>query len=317
MSGLVEFDRSKAVVIPNQLKDGFSALTDQAGDDLEQYFMQIREKTLKSTLARCRDKGMIGTVSIFRQIVDERPDQLIDAEAFRRGIIARFALDLPTTTIEMKLPPRILAEYPAMLKRLLKNLAEIPDDDWDPYARDICLALGLLLPVGAQDINWNASRGPRMFLAGALKERRPVLLWRYVFGKYWNNWLESHTDARHLSHFNAVGWGDAYKSIASLMRVRPTVPAYISSSWYFDPVVREISPRLAYLQDVPLRNGAYVIRNGPGQVHTDRATLTSATRRKLVEEGRYKPVCYTLIWPRKHMIEWASNNSAESNSSQN
>jgi len=307
LSGLMEFDQNSTMVISKQLRADYSALIDQAGSSHEQYFTQIREEVLKVTLARCREKGMIGTVPIFKHIVDKRPDKLISAEVFRRAIIARFALDLPSTIKEMNLPPIILAEYPAMLKRLLRNLTEIPDDDWDPYARDICLALGLLLPAGPQDINWNAGRSPRMFVTSAIKERRPFLIWRYLFGRYWHNWLESHTDSRHLAQFNENGWRCAYRCIADLMRVWPNVPAYVASAWFYDPVVREISPRLAYLQDVPLGNGAYVIRNGPGQIHTDRATITSATRRKLVEEGEYKPICYTLIWPRKHIIKWATS----------
>ncbi|MGB4057998.1 MAG: hypothetical protein WBK77_07940 [Alphaproteobacteria bacterium] len=38
--------------------------------------------------------------------------------------------------------------------------------------------------------------------------------------------------------------------------------------------------------------------------HTAWAVEKSETRRKLVEEGKYLPKCYSMIWPRHSLIRW-------------
>ena len=72
----------------------------------------------------------------------------------------------------------------------------------------------------------------------------------------------------------------------------------IGSSWFYDPPLEQISPRLAYLRLNPTRNGAFMIHQGPGDVHTERAAASPGSRRALIEKGEYLPRCWIVAWPR-------------------
>ena len=80
------------------------------------------------------------------------------------------------------------------------------------------------------------------------------------------------------------------------------------TSWFYDPALPAISPRLAYLQSTPLANGAHLVRHGPGADHTARATETSPTRKALVASGSYVPIAGTIMWPRSDLLSWAVRN---------
>ncbi|QYU70256.1 hypothetical protein J4558_09120 [Leptolyngbya sp. 15MV] len=79
----------------------------------------------------------------------------------------------------------------------------------------------------------------------------------------------------------------------------------IATSWFYDPVVSEISPRLAYLRRVPMENGAVAVSHGTTQFDIDSATATSPTRRAMYEDGTYLPQCWSILWPRAAMLAWS------------
>lgn len=78
------------------------------------------------------------------------------------------------------------------------------------------------------------------------------------------------------------------------------------ASWFYDPQLAQISPRLSYLRARPSERGAIFIRLGSGSLHTQRAMQTSPTRRTLIASGVYRPVCYAMFWPRQDLLTWAS-----------
>jgi hypothetical protein len=77
-------------------------------------------------------------------------------------------------------------------------------------------------------------------------------------------------------------------------------------SWFYDPKVKEISPRLRYLQDVPVAGGARLFRTGPSEGCTNDALSTSPTRKNLFNEGLYQPCGYALVWDRASQRRWAA-----------
>ena len=76
------------------------------------------------------------------------------------------------------------------------------------------------------------------------------------------------------------------------------------AGWVFDPQLECISPRLMYLRNMPLHNGAKIYH--VGEDRTGNAIAKSKTRLNLYNEGKYVPQAYILIWPRKELIAWAN-----------
>jgi hypothetical protein len=60
-----------------------------------------------------------------------------------------------------------------------------------------------------------------------------------------------------------------------------------------------------------LEGGAYFFRVGSSQADIIKATTLSKERQKLHEEGKYNPVSYMMVWPRKKIIAWSKRNQKE------
>ena len=106
---------------------------------------------------------------------------------------------------------------------------------------------------------------------------------------------------------NEEGFDQYYLRVADLLRRRPAVRGLAGTSWFYDPQLIRISPRLAYLQSKPIERGAFLIRHNTSALDIQRATLKSATRRDLYDKGEYVPVSYSLIWGRRELIAWSDS----------
>jgi hypothetical protein len=228
-------------------------------------------------------------------------------DELRRALVARWALDLPARLARLNLPPEVLALYPQALAILAQTLTAPGPYDPDHWAKDVRLVLGLTVPCGAQLVDLHARIGPGEVLRHAVQRSDPLTPLRYLAATGRGPWAQIHTEQRHLDDFNPAGWDACYVRIARLLERRPELRGMMGSSWFYDPPLRGISPRLAYLQERPLQNGAFLVHQGTGPLYTERATQTSPTRRKLVEAGEYTPRSWILAWPRAAMIRWAQS----------
>lgn len=229
------------------------------------------------------------------------------AETVSRVIVASLSLNLVSNLPNKGLPQSILTQYPDHFDRLADWLSE-PKPGYGPgddsFLKDVRIAGGYSVPCGAQDVDLNGAirRTAGLKAVARLKGVRSGARILWSGGPHW---FRIHTDSRFTDEFNESGWERCYRRIADLLVTRPDVKGMAGTSWFYDPQIMRVSPRLGYLQRTPLGAGAFLLWNGPGAVHTQRATATSATRRSLVEEGTYLPVCYTLVWPRDSLIGWA------------
>jgi hypothetical protein len=183
----------------------------------------------------------------------------------------------------------------------------------DYYYKDLAMATRMMFPSGAQVTEASCGFGVKQGLNGGLIDSARFL-WLTLMQGGCKDYYQIHTHTPELSEFNPQGWNDCYLRIAEMLELNPQVKGIFGGSWFYDPQLKDISPRLMYLQDVPLENGASSF-----YTHLDttgNAIYSSKTRRKLFDEGKYTPKSYLLIWPREAMIKWArayksSNNIEE------
>jgi hypothetical protein len=116
--------------------------------------------------------------------------------------------------------------------------------------------------------------------------------------------LELHTHPDSLEDFNVEGWERTYHRLAELMVENPQFKAVIASSWFRDPALAAISPRLGYLREVPCGRGAKLFVTGRDDRGTSGALARSPTRRRLFECGQYVPTIHLLVWPRSALLGW-------------
>lgn len=237
-------------------------------------------------------------------------------EDLRKAVIAALGLSFPAERPQIALPPSVLARYPAAFRRLARQV--LSDDPYgaDLFAKDVRFVLGQTVPGGAQDIDI-AYRTDARALAGRLKRtgvnalrvalRKDVAASiRLLKASRGAPWLQMHTDPRNLLEFTPDGWDQFYRTAADFLALHPRYAGLVGQSWFFDPAIAQISPRLSYLATRPLGGGGVHVRLGGSALDTELAIQTSPTRRRLYEAGQYRPECWAIYWPRAALLQWAA-----------
>ncbi|WP_295218227.1 hypothetical protein [uncultured Brevundimonas sp.] len=250
----------------------------------------------------------------------EMPAKAVDAllgsdasDDVRRGLVAAWALQLPDRAAAMNLPAEVMALYPYWIEQLAGFLDKAEGDYvFDHWSKDVRFTLALSVPgAKSQVIDLSSPVGPGQIVKHVRDGWGVKPLFRYLAaGAKREPWLEVHTESRWLRGFNEDGWNEAWATAAELCRARPELAGMIGSSWFYDPPLTEISPRLAHLRLNPLKGGAFMVHQGPGEIHTERAGTASASRKALIDSGEYTARSWLMIWPRKELIAWADRRKA-------
>ncbi len=299
--------------------DALEAVSRAAGPNVEA-FVRAQRDTLVREMRSAFDREGAGAAHWLDQRL-RHVDRGAPMDQVRCAAIAGLALSLPTRSPSLMLPASIEALFPEALGTMAHYLVHNAHDtgayDPDCYAKDARLVAGMTVPAGAQVVDIAFPRGPgaslrrlahmgamtgRLAMAGAGLDAMAALLGDHGC----NDWLEIHTDSRALDDFNEPGWDACYRRVADILALNPDLAGMWGASWFYDPQLVQISPRLAYLQERPLQRGAIAVRLGGGEIHTTRAAQTSPTRAALIARGRYRPVCYAMFWPRKALLDWAA-----------
>jgi hypothetical protein len=206
------------------------------------------------------------------------------------------------------LPPRTAANQRKHLLRIAKDSAD--GDEWldlgnDLFQKEFGLATLRLYAAGAQLIDFRCGVPRSNVLKGGLRKALTQLLRMTRFGGF-RPYFQIHTHTFNLDAFNEAGWEECYLCCAELYNIHPNVLGMFGSSWFYDPALATISPRLAYLRDTPCNNGAILMLVVKGGDAINLSISTSPSRRKLYEDGKYVPTSFMLVWSRKAQIEWAA-----------
>lgn len=204
------------------------------------------------------------------------------------------------------LPESLLPYYAENITRIL--LRATKPDDWassarsDIFLKDLGILRMTLIPC-ASHLIFRHSGVPRSLIM----QQSPAHLVRALvfFGirtRGFAPFLENHVHPEMLTHFNPKGRERCYELVGELLQRWPESRGLMGLSWYYDPAVPIISPRLAYLCDVPKRARALFLPAGSGPDVVGGATSTSETRRKLFEAGKYLPTRYLMAWARNDLL---------------
>ena len=170
------------------------------------------------------------------------------------------------------------------------------------YWKDLAIARQQVYPAGAGIVEVYSGFGFRQgFSINLFQSFRFLKLLICSSGRL--GYYQIHTHTPMLSEFNEHSWNDSYIRIAEMLEKYKTIKGVFRASWFCDPELVNISPRLMYLQKTPVENGAKLFYIGEDR--TGNAFAKSKTRLKLYNEGKYKPKKYLLVWPRKELIKWA------------
>lgn len=176
----------------------------------------------------------------------------------------------------------------------------------DLFLKDLSLCSQKMIFAKAQLLEVYVKKSPRMFLYGNIltKLKNTLKFIKEFRGR--GPYLEIHTSEKHLDHFNEVGWRETYRLSADLIKINPDIKGIIGASWFYDPSLSNISPRLEYLRKEPIIGGGYFIEMYSDADSIDLATRTSPTRKQLYQDGKYLPKKYMLIWESHNLKKYGS-----------
>lgn len=94
-----------------------------------------------------------------------------------------------------------------------------------------------------------------------------------------------------------------YRAAQSL-ELQPGVKGIMTMSWLYCESTAAATPHLAWMRRLFLDAGAAIV--DLGEAPADSGFLVgSAERRKLYEQGTYRPQTSCVLWPRRRVLEWA------------
>lgn len=158
-------------------------------------------------------------------------------------------------------------------------------------------------PVG--QFQWEVSGFPRSWVARA---RQP---WRVLFdiGRMggFAPFFELHLNDRRKNRLILLEKEAqfSYCRVARSIEKQPAVRGLMMSSWLFCASTARVTPRLAWLREIPQSAGASLVDLGSATPESG-FLIGSEERRKMYEEGTYRPKIACVLWPRKSLIEWAN-----------
>lgn len=232
------------------------------------------------------------------------------ADNLRRFLRAAIASAVQTTVKSERyraLPPRTAANHARHLLRIAQDreVQEWLDLDNDLFHKEFGLATLRLYAAGSQLIDYRCGVPRSVVTREGMARALPKMMTMAKLGGF-KPYFQIHTHKFNLDAFHEEGWEECYLCCAELYDVHPEVLGMFGSSWFYDPQLETISPRLAYLRHTPASGGAalmYVVEGGEA---IGNSTSTSPSRRKLYEEGKYMPTNYMLIWGRDAQRAWAA-----------
>lgn len=248
----------------------------------------------------------------------ELADEFADIEA-RRGsagleVVARLVLlasvDGSLWKPACQVPEAIRCELKQEQVRIRNEVLVSPEGhyrpDKDAFLKDFSILRGAAMPVHTGIVDSHTSLWRRPLVFGPVGQRLRflrVLMTRPVGRRYY---FQHHTHTSLLERFNEEGWIETYRLVAELLAANPDHKGFCGISWFYDPQLEDVSPRLAYLAGYPLERGAMRFHLGADQ--SGSALSKSKTRLALYESGEYVPQSYMLVWPAKGMIKNALSN---------
>ncbi len=213
------------------------------------------------------------------------------------------------------LPEKINIELFNWYQRVVNDFTRQSDDYYDStkndFIADILVCSLKSLPIGGA---WRIEIrriGFRLFITFNILHLYRILSFLFFRTGGIRNFCIIHTVPRNILRFNCQQMNYAYKQIGELMMHNSKIKGIYRNSWFLNPNLKEISPDLSYLREIPQRNGAKFFKTGTYEQNIRNSLHLSQHRRKLYEEGKYLPTQYAYIWRRKDFLTWLDRSVAE------
>jgi hypothetical protein len=201
---------------------------------------------------------------------------------------------------------KIVGEYKSYFERIYQATEKnelLSLSATDIFWKELAIARLQFFPIKSCVVDFYSGFGFRQGLTWDIFQSFKFLSFILKYGR--KPYYRTHLHTPLLAFFSENYWIKSYLQIAEVLAINKSIKGLVRTSWYFDPIIKRISPHLSYLQELPLKNGAHLFCVGPDE--SGCALHKSTSRLALYNEGEYKPTNYLLVWPREAIISWAED----------
>jgi hypothetical protein len=223
-------------------------------------------------------------------------------------LIARVGERLPRFPTPESIFPHLAYQFSRILKEIEKEPKEPRDLGNDRYLKDLALCRLSSFPCVAQVVDKNSAVPRRVIAKNFFRAPAAALALGLHSGFRYAPAFEVHTHTPMLKGFTPEGWDQCYLLAADLLEMYPQHVGLIGGTWFYDPELDRVSPKLSFLRKRPLSGGAFLLPMGQGPSDVSNSTARSQDRRRMYEAGEYNPTSWMFIWPRQALLDWARVN---------
>lgn len=197
------------------------------------------------------------------------------------------------------LHPEFALHYADHFHRILDQIAEdfgFATLDSDSFRKDLWITRLIMIPAFAQC--WWPHSGLALRDLARAGPKAAASLYLRCGGR--RPFLEGHThDPVAKAYWNEAGWREALRLAALALPAFPKARGVFGTAWFYDSAILEVTPRLAFAQQLQVGKGAFRFAVGSNEAAIRNATATSADRRSRYQEGTYLPTDYAIVWSRR------------------
>ncbi len=235
------------------------------------------------------------------------------SETYHRLVLLTLIQQFDRRAAALGLPETLHGNAIDFLEKLVRRLQKPKPGqyrfDRDEFLKDLSVTRLKLWPCGAELVDIASGIPRRMLLrTGAGHFLKTLGQIKFHCGGL-RPFFETHFDSRMTGSFSAEGYHALYLAIARILQDAPAIRGVFSGSWWHDPALADISPNLAFLNDIAVGGGARLYPMGTDKQTIAQATRLSKERTQYVREGTYRPTSYMMIWSRKDLLHWAKTQS--------
>jgi hypothetical protein len=239
-----------------------------------------------------------------RQCLGSQP-----AGAFERVVLLRAWLTSIERVPDLRVPDavkRMLYEEVRLVASPRAGTLHRFSVDQNAFAALSKLATLRRFPAG--QLSWEVSGFPRSWLARGRARTLPRVL--YYLGVRMRGFRPAffiHLNANRKDRAALLERESnrSYFRMAQAMALQPEIKGLLASSWLHSPDTMAVSPHLTGLNRVFLEYGALVTTMGPADPESG-VFVRSPERKRLFEQGLFKPTTGLVIWPRAQVLAWAA-----------
>jgi hypothetical protein len=234
-----------------------------------------------------------------------------EASAARYGHLLLLHLlgDVPSRSPAMAIPGELGPFVAAGLEGLLDAATPRAWNDGE-YQKDLAVALLRALPNDGIVLIAIRKRARNLLRRARVAERLAVASDLGLAGYVRRAWFLNIHQWRGTERWKRDPGEPRVLRTAAVFERNPRLAGVIHSGWINDPALESISPAIAARAAIYLGAGGHRFRMANSRATTALALATSNTRRRLYEEGTYRPANYGIILRREKLLAWAENQAA-------